>query len=133
MTFSNVKTIFPSDIHNVWETVTCLEAFSWRSDLERIEISGKNQFIEYTKSGFATCFTITHTEPYKRWELDMENKNIKGHWIGIFTQLGRQTEINFTEYVAAKKLWMKPFVKLYLKKQQAQYVSDLAKAVKKHR
>ena len=45
---------------------------------------------------------------------------MKGHWIGVFTQKGEQTEIDFTEDVTAKKTIMKPFVKAYLKKQQSQ-------------
>ena len=59
----------------------------------------------------------------------MENDNMLGHWTGMFTQKDEQTEIDFTEEVIAKKLFMKPFVKLYLKKQQAQYVADLKKAL----
>ena len=59
----------------------------------------------------------------------MENDNIKGHWIGVFTQKGGQTEIDFTEDVTAKKIFMKPFVKSFLKKQQTQYISDLQKAL----
>ena len=59
----------------------------------------------------------------------MENDNMKGHWIGIFTSKDEQTEIDFTEDVVAKKFFMKPFVKGFLKKQQVQYVSDLKKAL----
>ena len=39
------------------------------------------------------------------------------------------TEIDFTEQVTAKKFFIKPFVKSYLKKQQAKFISDLKKAV----
>lgn len=56
---------------------------------------------------------------------------MKGHWIGIFTPKGNQTEIEFTEDVQAKKWFMKPFVKSYLKKQQTQFVEDLKKSLKK--
>lgn len=125
MAISNIKVMIHEDIHEVWDIVTSLSDSSWRSDLSRIEIVNEKQFIEYTKGGYATYFTITCTEPYKRWEFDMENGNMKGHWIGIFTEKGNATEIDFTEQVEAKKLFMKPFVKAFLKKQQAQYVSDL--------
>ena len=54
---------------------------------------------------------------------------MKGHWIGIFTQKGEQTEISFTENVIAKKFFMRPVVKSYLKKQQTQFISDLEKAL----
>lgn len=69
-------------------------------------------------------------EPCRRYEFDMENANMKGHWTGIFTQKENGTEIDFTEDVTAKKLIMKPFVKGYLKKQQELYLSDLKKAMK---
>ena len=52
---------------------------------------------------------------------------MKGHWIGIFTSKDNETEINFTQYVTAKKFFMKSFVKSYLKQQQAQFVVDLCK------
>lgn len=63
----------------------------------------------------------------KVWEFDMENDNMKGHWTGIFTEKNGQTEIDFTEDVTAKKVIMRPFIKTYLKKQQALYISDLEK------
>lgn len=129
MAVSNIKATFQNNIQKVWETVTSLENYAWRSDLSKIEILNENQFVEYTKKGYATNFTITVIEPYKRWEFDMENDNMKGHWIGIFTSKDEQTEIDFTEDVVAKKFFMKPFVKGFLKKQQVQYVSDLKKAL----
>lgn len=129
MAVSNIKASFNSDIQKTWKTVTSLEEYAWRSDLSKIEVVNEKQFIEYTNDGYATTFTITATEPCKRWEFDMENENIKGHWIGIFTTNGEQTEIDFTEDVSAKKIFMKPFVKSYLKKQQTQYISDLKKAL----
>ena len=129
MAISNIKADFQSDIHKVWETVTSAQNYTWRSDLSKTEILNEKQFVEYTKEGYATTFTITAAEPFKRWEFDMENGNMTGHWIGVFTQIGEYTEIDFTEDVTAKKIFMKPFVKSYLKKQQAQFISDLKKAL----
>ncbi len=82
-----------------------------------IEVCLRINNVEYTKEGYTTTFTITAIEPCRRWEFDMENDNMKGHWIGIFTQKDGQIEIEFTEDVVAKKLFMKPFVKGFLKKQ----------------
>lgn len=130
MASANIKATFESDIQKVWKTVTSLDDYAWRSDLSRMEVLDEKHFVEYTKEGYATTFTITAAEPYKRWEFDMENDNMKGHWIGVFTQKGEETEIDFTEDVTAKKMIMKPFVKAYLKKQQTQYISDLKKALK---
>lgn len=129
MAVSNRKADFQSDIQRVWEVVTSLKNYSWRSDLSKIEIINENQFSEYTRNGYPTTFTITRTEPYKRWEFEMENSNMKGHWTGIFTEKDGGTELDFTEEVTAKKFLMKPFVKSYLKKQQELYVSDLRKAL----
>ena len=129
MPISNAKAKFNCSVQKVWNIVTSLTDYAWRSDLGKIEVVSENQFIEYTPEGYATTFTITLTEPYKRWEFDMENDNMKGHWTGVFSETGGETEIDFTEDVEAKKLMMKPFVKGYLKKQQAKYIDDLQQAI----
>lgn len=131
MAISKISAVFQVDLQTVWDVVTFLENYQWRSDLSRIEVVNEKQFIEYTKDGYATTFTITVSEPYERWEFDMENSNMVGHWTGVFKGKGGQTKIEFTENVTAKRLIMKPFVKGYLKKQQEQYVSDLRKALEK--
>ncbi len=129
MAVSTVKAFFQHDVETVWNTVTDLKNYSWRSELKEIKVTDETHFTEYTKEGFATNFTVTAKEPCKSWGFDMENENMKGHWKGIFTQEEGQTKIEFTEDVTAKKLFMKPFVKSYLKKQQAQYINDLKKAL----
>ena len=128
MTVSNMKTTLKSNIKDVWEIVTSLENYAWRSDISRIEIVNEKQFVEYTKDDYPTTFKITVKEPY-RYEFDMDNSNMSGHWTGIFNQLADGVEIDFTEDVTAKKVFMKPFVKGYLKKQQETYVNDLKKAL----
>ncbi len=129
MAVSTVTATLDCGIEKVWEVVTSLENYQWRSDLSKIEVLSETQFIEYTKDGYPTTFTITVTEPLRRWEFDMDNGNMKGHWTGVFTSKDGGTEITFTEDVTAKKLIMKPFVKSFLKKQQALYISDLKKAL----
>ena len=131
MAVSNIKATFKCDIQTVWNIVTSLENYQWRSDLSMIEVVSETQFIEYTKDGYATNFTITENEPCKRWAFDMENSNMKGHWTGLFTEKNGQTEIDFTEDVVPKKWIMKPFIKGFLKKQQELYVADLKKALHK--
>ena len=128
MAVSNIKARIPGELQKVWELVLDIENYGvWRSDLSKTEVISDKQFIEYTKDGYPTTFTVTFVEPYRRWEFDMENSNMKGHWTGIFTVKGDETEIDFTEQVEAKKLLMKPFVKSYLKKQQIQFVADIMK------
>ena len=129
MAISNIKAVFSADITGVWKVVTSLESYEWRSDLSKIEIKSDVEFVEYTKDGYATTFKVTKSEPNQCWEFDMENDNMKGHWTGRFTIKNGQTEIDFTEDVEAKKFFMKPFVKGFLKKQQEMYVADLKKAL----
>ncbi len=129
MAVSNIRVSFQCNVQWVWDTVTSLEDYLWRSDISKIVTLNENQFVEYTKNGYTTTFTNIVTEPLKRWEFDMENSNIKGHWIGLFSQEGNETIIDFTENITAKKLLLKPFIKTYLKKHQLTYVADLKKAL----
>lgn len=131
MAISNIKSVFACDIQKVWDIVTSLENYQWRSDLSKIEVVSATQFIEYTKNGYATTFTVTVCEPCNRWEFSMENSNMVGHWIGVFTEQDGRCEIDFTEEVTAKKFLMKPFIGAFLKKQQAQYIADLKRVVEK--
>lgn len=125
----NRKEFFPCDIQKVWDVVTSLDNTAWRSDISRVEVINEKQFVEYTKDGYPTTFTVTATETCKRWEFDMENGNIKGHWTGVFVPQKEGTEIDFTEEVTVKNPIMKLFIKPYLKKQQETYIEDLRKAL----
>ena len=130
MAVSNIKARIPGELQKVWDFVLDIENYAvWRSDLSKTEVISDTQFIEYTKDGYPTTFTVTLVEPYKRWEFDMENSNMKGHWIGVFNDNGNGTEIDFTEFVEVKNWLMKLFVKSYLKKQQAQFVADIKRAL----
>ena len=130
MAVSNIKALIPGELQKVWDLVLDIENYgAWRSDLSKAEVISDKKFIEYTKDGYPTTFTVTLVEPYRRWEFDMENSNMTGHWTGIFTAKGDETEIDFMECVEAKKWPMKPFVKSYLKKHQAQFVADIRKAL----
>lgn len=131
MALSRTKAIFRYNVQEVWDIVTSLEKYQWRSDISKIDIIDEKQFVEHTKDGYATTFTITVIEPLRRWEFDMENSNMKGHWTGIFTSKDEETEVDFTEDVTAKKMIMKPFVKTFLKKQQERYINDLTKELER--
>ena len=130
MANATIKVLISEELHKVWDFVLDIKNYAaWRNDLIKTEVVSDKQFIEYSKDGHPTTFSVTRVEPYRRWEFDMDNGNMSGHWTGVFTAKGEGTEIVFTEQVKAKKLLMKPFVKLYLKKQQAQFVADLKKAL----
>lgn len=127
---SNIKAIFPYNLRIVWQVVTSLTNYSWRNDIQKIEVISDTQFIEITKGGCRTVFTITKEEPYCLLEFDMENKNMKGHWIGIFGGNEKRATIDFTEYIEPKKWFMTPFVKMYLKYWQVKYVRELRNVLK---
>ena len=129
MAVAEIKAVFPYEIERVWETVTSLDNYRWRSDISRIEYEDPRKFTEYSKDGFATAFTVTCKDNCRRWEFDLENENIKGHWRGVFSETEKGTQVEFTEEVNAKKAFMKPFVKMFLKKQQKRYIDDLKKAL----
>ena len=125
---STIATTFKSDIKKVWEVVTNNNKYEWRSDLSKIDVSADgNSFTEYTKNNFPTKFNITLKKPYERYEFDMTNKNMNGHWIGTFSPVNNGMQIKFTEKVSVNNPIMNLFAGLYLKKQQSLYIADLKK------
>lgn len=127
MAVSQMTWELPYPIQQVWNVVTNLEYISWRSDLKRVEELSQITFVEYTKSGFATTYTVTACKETTFWAFHMENGNISGHWEGRFISTKAGTRVTFTESVTAKHWWIIPLVPVYLKRQQKAYLEDLAK------
>ena len=125
MASSNMKVTILCPIEIVWDTVTNLNDFSWRSDLKAVKIIDEHNFIEIAKNGIETYFRITECIKYQSWIFEIDNKNIKGTWIGKFYSKGDKTILDFTENVVSKKIIFKPFISLYLKRQQRIYFKDL--------
>ena len=126
-----VTEYFPYPVERVGQTVTDLMNTAWRSDLKRVEVLDEAHFVEHTKSGYATNFTVTAYDPLRRWAFIMENGNMSGSWEGIFATAKGGTRIYCTETVNAKHWWMRPFVPGYLKRQQRLYLDDLRKELLK--
>ena len=125
MAVSNLRATLICPIEIVWDTVTNLNDYSWRSDLKDVRIIDEHNFIEITKDGIETYFKITECIKYQSWIFVIENKNIKGTWVGKFYVEDDKTILDFTENVVSKKLIFKPFISLYLKRQQRIYFKDL--------
>lgn len=51
MTQSVVHAELASPVRRVWEVLTDLNHQDWRSDIERVEVTGETTFVEYTKGG----------------------------------------------------------------------------------
>lgn len=127
MPTSKITVYFPCPVEQVWNTVTDLTHTAWRSDLAQVEVLDEAHFVEHTKSGYATNFTVTACEPPHFWAFTMDNDNISGTWEGIFEAAEGNTRLTCTETVAGKHWWMCPFVPGYLKQQQERYLDDLRK------
>lgn len=125
-----VVAMFSSGVEDVWNVVTDNSNYMWRSDVVKISVcDGGASFVEYTKEGFETRFTIRVKKPFERYEFDIENKNMTGHWVGVFFAHGSGTQIEFTEDIAVRNPVMNLFIGCYLKKQQSRYIEDLRKAL----
>ena len=125
MAISNIKVTLLCPVEIVWDTVTNLNNFSWRSDLKDVKIIDEHNFIEISKNGIETYFRITERIKYRSWIFEIDNKNIKGFWLGKFYSKGDKTILDFTENVVSKKVIFKPFISFYLKRQQKIYFRDL--------
>ena len=129
MVTSTLQITLPYPPEQVWQVVTDLTDTAWRSDIARVEATGPGAFVEYTPAGVATRFTVTAQEPCRRWAFRLENTSLRGRWVGEFAPQGSGTRLRFTEEVQPKRWWMGPFVKGYLKGQQARYAGDLRRAL----
>ena len=131
MAVSRVTAHFPCPAERVWQTVTDLTHTAWRSDLDRVEILDRDHFMEYTKSGCATKVTITACEPPRFWAFTMENGRMSGSGEGIFEASDGGSRLTCAEALTARRRWMRPFVSVYLKRQQKRYLTDLRRELLK--
>ena len=106
MPIATVSATFNAPVERVWGLVTGMDP-SWRSDLSSIEVVDGLRFIEF----------------------DLVNRHIEGHWTGVFKQEGTGTAVVFTEDVRGRRLFVRPFVRGYLRHQQATYIEDLGRAL----
>lgn len=126
---STIKAELNANIDDVFDIVADNKHYSWRSDLDRIEIVDNNKFIEYAKNGFPTEFVITAKESYSYYAFNIDNENLSGRWHGKFTSENDKTLVEFTEELTAKKAMPSFLIKIYVKKQQRKYVKDLKKRI----
>lgn len=126
MAVVSVRFNLPFSVETMWNVLTSLENYSWRSDLDRIEIINEKQFIQYINGGDAITCTVVREIKYRHWEFEMENEDMKGRWMCMLFSWGEnKTEISLTEEIVVKKFYLMPFVHSYLKRRQIAYVKDL--------
>lgn len=62
----------------VWNVVTGVERYSWRSDLRKAEARDKKCFVEDPTSGYPVAVAIPAREPCKRRKLNLKNSHRTG-------------------------------------------------------
>ena len=126
MVTSTITARLPYPPAPVWEAVTQVDRYPrWRSDLAGVDLPQEGTFVEHSREGIATRFTVTCADPCRRWEFSLENQRITGRWTGLFSPWEKGTQVTFTEAVSPKRWWMAPFLKGYLRRQQARFLADL--------
>lgn len=127
MITSELTASFACKPDRLYAVITDHEHFEWRSDLKNIEtIDPGVRFIEYTKKGFPTFFTVTERKKNRRYAFKMENNNMKGRWTGILEEQDGETRLTLTEEIEhVKTPLMRLLAPIYLKRQQKRYVEDL--------
>lgn len=104
MITSQIQATLPYNIKIVWQAVTDIKNYHWRSDLSHTKVLNKYQFTEYAKNGTPTHFTTTVFKPYSCWEFTLENSSISGAGAEFF--LNREL---LPLYTLPKKLPLKNF------------------------
>lgn len=131
---SEITAEFSANIQTVWEAVTNNHDWAWRSDLAKVLVSkDEKSFVEVTRQGFRTAFTITEKQPFKRYSFHMENERFSGEWSGSFEETpSGGTRIKFTEVLQVKNplIEILSYLFMNLKKIQNTYVEDLKKKLK---
>ena len=130
MVTSTITARLPYPPAPVWEAVTQVDRYpQWRSDLAGVDLPQEGTFVEHSREGIATHFTVTCADPCRRWEFSLENQRITGRWTGLFFPCAEGTRVRFTEQVQPKKWFLRPLVGGYLKKQQARFLRELRQAL----
>ncbi len=126
---SNIKVKLDFDIIKVWNKITHLENYSWRSDLRNVKVLNDDTFVLSSNSKNPTTCKITYVKLYREWEFHLDNKHFSGIFKGFFSGDESNCTIEFEGRLSPKKIYILPFLKDILKKQQHTYINDLKNAL----
>ncbi|NLY20659.1 MAG: hypothetical protein GXZ08_05210 [Tissierellia bacterium] len=123
--FANLK----SSPRSVWEVITNKEDYSWRSDLEKIEIVDETKFIEYHKSGNKTVFIIVDKIPYEEYRLNIFHDKFTGEWVAKLKEKSDGTTIEIYKKIEMtdKLTELMSYMSINMKMEQKIYIRDLKK------
>lgn len=124
------KVILSADIERVWELLTSYDKYPlWRSDLKMVDVVGDKYFMETSTDNKRLMFYIIKSEPCSLLTIDFKNDILFGSWTGRLCKENEKTVLDITEELYTKKLLLRPFIKGYLKKQQAVFIEDMKRAL----
>ena len=123
------KETFSCEAEKVWEVLENLSDCSWRRNIREIEVISDTQFVEISKEGYRTSYTIVEKEECKSVSLEFENENMHGSTTMILCEENGVTTAEFWLEVLTSKSFMKPFVKAAMRISHAEYLEDLQKAL----
>lgn len=117
----------PYTPQQVWQVVTDLTNWQWRSDLAECQIVDEHRFIEIPKKGKAIRFCTTRLEQPHIWEFHMDSPTLTGTWQGTFeSNENGGCRVKFIEDVTLRnKLIPNWIAKRLLTAYQTQYFRDL--------
>lgn len=123
------KTIFQTNLDTLWDIITNNNDYSWRSNIKEIKIINDKKFIEIDSDDVETEFTIITSDKNKKYEIDYENNNLKGHWVGLFYLTSQGAELDMVEDVESKKPLLSISVSKTLKRMREIYIEDIRRAI----
>ncbi len=130
MAEATMKIMLPYPVETVWQVVTDVRNYGWRSDVMHAKVINENQFVEVDREGVRTVYTVVDYATKRRWELDLDNDSIHGRWIATFEADGLHTVFTIEEELMAKKMIVKPFLKSNVSKRVSTYMEDLKRVLK---
>ena len=122
---SSTTTRLPYPTELVWDLVTSLTDWSWRSDITGCRAVGPAAFEETAGRGEPTAFAIVDKVPCARYAFTMENSAMTGRWEGLFASDGEGTALTFTQEVEVKRPLQRLAAPAYLRRRQRRYLRDL--------
>lgn len=125
------KETFNASPDVIWGYLTDLENQSWRKNINYIEtLPDGSRFTEHTVNDGDVNYNVQNSEPYKLYEVDFENENMRGTWKGILseTQSGG-CSLRITVAAEAKRSVYKPYMKAFAKKQMKDHMIFLKEAL----
>lgn len=130
------ETIYDASPEKVYTIVTDNEDWSYRTELQSLEIvekdGDKEVWIEKTKDGAVTTFLTLEKRPYSFYSFSMENKMFSGYWTAEFLKKDdAKTLFVAKEHISIKNPFVKTvsYVFFDIKKLMEQYQENLKKKI----